>query len=139
MVKKKILVFNDYYEPGYKAGGPITTLRNIFKISSDSFTFFLITRNHDAEDKTPYPFDAETWIKNTHVQVMYLSGEKLTKRFLERIYSEIDPDIIYLNSFCSYKFSILPILSFKKKTAKIVLAPRGEFSRGALSQKGLRK
>jgi glycosyltransferase involved in cell wall biosynthesis len=53
----------------------------------------------------------------------------------------VQPDIVYLNSFWSYVFSILPLRLKKagKIKAKVVLAPRGMLGKGALSIKPLKK
>ena len=45
--KSKILVFVDFFLPGYKAGGPITTIENLTNALKDKFDFSIITRNYD--------------------------------------------------------------------------------------------
>src|SRR5215813_4412202 len=50
-----VLVFADYYLPGFKAGGPIRTLANIMEQLGDEFEFRIVTRDRDYGDRSPYP------------------------------------------------------------------------------------
>ena len=51
--RKKILVFIDWFLPGYKAGGPIRSMANMTDHLQD-FDFFVVTRNTDYTDTNPY-------------------------------------------------------------------------------------
>ena len=53
MVKKRVLVFSGTYIPGYKGGGPIRSLENIFNQLSEDIDFYLVTLNRDLGDKNP--------------------------------------------------------------------------------------
>ena len=57
------------------------------------------------------------------------------------VLNEIKPDLIYLNSFWSFNFSINIVRLKNKKliTAPLLLAPRGMLSKGAMSLKSLKK
>ena len=43
MNKPLVLIFCDYFWPGYRAGGPITTLRNTVKQLNDVYDFKVVT------------------------------------------------------------------------------------------------
>src|SRR5699024_6351688 len=61
---------------------------------------------------------------------------------IRQITKKIDFDVIYLNSFFSFKLSIMPYLLWHYnfiETKKIVIAPRGNFSDGALGLKKIKK
>ncbi len=66
----------------------------------------------------------------------------LNWRKIKSIIDDVDCDILYLNSFFAFKDSIIPML-LKKFNAlanmKIILAPRGQFSKGALGLKSWKK
>ena len=51
---KRILVFNDYYIPAVKCGGPVTSIRNAVMALSDEFEFYIEAANHDFGDNQPF-------------------------------------------------------------------------------------
>ncbi|MEW6738682.1 MAG: glycosyltransferase family 4 protein [Nitrospirota bacterium] len=141
--KIKILVFVDYYLPGYKSGGPIRSIFNIVERLGDEFIFKIITRAHDYGDLTPYPhIEVDSWQPCGKAEVIYLSPEKITFKNLRLIILDTEHDIAYLNSFFSPAFTFKPLLLrlinlIPQKP--FIVAPRGEFSRGALSIKRFKK
>ncbi len=52
--RKRILLFTDWYEPGYKAGGPIQSCKNIVSTLKGEYEFFIICSDRDLGDKKPY-------------------------------------------------------------------------------------
>ncbi|GAO31730.1 hypothetical protein [Geofilum rubicundum] len=52
--KKKILVFIDWYLPGYKAGGPVRSMANMTGHLSGDFDFYIVTRNTEYGETAPY-------------------------------------------------------------------------------------
>jgi hypothetical protein len=42
-MRRKILIFVDWFEPGFKAGGPIQSCRNLVESLGDDFDFYLVT------------------------------------------------------------------------------------------------
>ncbi len=140
MSRPRIFVFADYYLPGYKAGGPIASLSNIVKLLGDEFEFFIFTRDRDAGENQPYSeVKRGEWVQVGKAKVLYSTD--LSLRFIRRRILEISPNVIYLNSFFS-ALSVKTLLLRRLRllpTVQIVLAPRGEFSRGALGLKSIRK
>ncbi|MBI9061941.1 MAG: hypothetical protein JEZ14_08115 [Marinilabiliaceae bacterium] len=47
MPKKKILIFIDWFLPGYKAGGPVRSMANMVEYLMEEYDFFIVTRNTD--------------------------------------------------------------------------------------------
>jgi glycosyltransferase involved in cell wall biosynthesis len=141
-MKRKILIFTPYFTPGFKGGGPIKSIANLIKNLNAEFDFYVITSNKDLGDKEPYKsiIDSE-WVKLGKCQVFYIP-ENFGNTQLVILIRKLSPDIIYLNSFFSFKFSI-KIVFMKKffllKKSQIILAPRGEFSPGALEIKQFKK
>lgn len=138
----KILVFTDWFYPGSKAGGPIQSLISFMKFSSD--TFYVVTRNTDLNSTTPYPkIQVNTWQESfqENVQVYYLNEKTLNENFILKIYTELEPDRIYLNSMWSPKFTLTPLSVCRKSgwSQKVVLAPRGMLKPAAFNQKGFKK
>jgi len=138
----KILVFTDWFYPGSQAGGPIQSLISMMKFSSD--TFYVITRNTDLNSSTPYSnVLSNTWQTSfqENIHVYYLNEDSLNENFIFKIYNEINPDRIYLNSMWSPKFTLLPLQVCRKNgwSNNVILAPRGMLKSGALKKKGLKK
>lgn len=131
------------YLPGYRAGGPIQSIANLVEALSESFEFKIITQNHDLGVFEPYPnVVADVWTQVGKAQVMYLSyhGQALHK--LWQVIRNTSYDVIYLNSFFSRRFSMFPYALWRLKLIRdtpLILAPRGEFSKGALNLKRFRK
>ncbi len=74
-------------------------------------------------------------------KVLYLSKSNLSFRTMKRLLLTQEYDVIYLNSFFSYYFTILPLIitNLYKINKKIILAPRGMLSEAALSLKSFKK
>ena len=142
MTKKNIAVLIDWYLPGNKAGGPVKSVYSMLNVLKDEFNFFVITTNHDLGSATPYKnVESDKWVKYNDIPVYYFSKENLKSNNLLEVINGISPDLVYLNSFWSYNFSLVP-LRFKKAgklKADIVLAPRGMLGKGAMSIKPLKK
>jgi len=136
MGKKKILIFADYYLPGYKAGGPVKSLRMLIDLMGDEFDFHIITRNHDFMSSELYDVPVATAMKAGKATVYYLPKMQLS--FVRELIKKQNFAILYFNSFFSVSFSFIPLL-LNKTRAKIILAPRGEFSPGALGIKKAKK
>jgi glycosyltransferase involved in cell wall biosynthesis len=142
LTKKNIAVLIDWYLPGNKAGGPVKSVYSMLNVLKEEFNFFVITTNHDLGSSTPYKnIEADKWVKHNDVPVYYFSKENLKSGNLLNIINGVKPDLVYLNSFWSYHFSLLPLRLKKagKITADIVLAPRGMLGKGAMSIKPLKK
>ena len=135
-----ILIFSRYYLPGFRAGGPVRSVANLVDALKNKFQFKVVCSIFDHGTQVPYEgVKANQWQSVNGVDVYYATNEQLTSDFYEKIYSEVNPQVIYLNSFFDRYFSMLPLLKLRNKKTSIVLAPRGEFSEGALAQKQLTK
>lgn len=141
-IRPRVLVMSDYYLPGFKAGGPIRTLANIIEHLGDEFSFTVLTRDRDLGDSKPYLGTGKEYVHVGKAAVLYLAPADLTISGIKRRIVEVIPDIIYLNSFFSKSFSIVPsiLLRFGQiPEVPVIIAPRGEFSPNALKIKSLKK
>lgn len=141
--KKKILIFTDWYEPGFKAGGPIQSCKNIINALSNDYEFWIFTSDRDLGDNEPYKdVKRDSWIKLANGGlVWYASPEFLKSSNIRKIITEVSPDIVYLNSMFSPAFSLMPlwILRSLKFEGRIILAPRGMLNTSAVSRKKWKK
>lgn len=143
MNKKNILILTDWYEPGYKAGGPIQSCRNFVAAMHELYNISVLTTDRDLGEDNAYPgIQTNQWISRPPgLQVYYVAKETLNSKLLMELIDSQKPDFIYLNSMYSYQFSILPLLLLwrKKIQARIILAPRGMLQEGALKFKSKKK
>ena len=142
-MKIKVLILLEYYLPGYKAGGALRSIANLVAQMGEDIDFNIITKDRDSGDEEPYPdIKVDQWNNIGAARVFYMSPENQTSRRLASIINETEHDVLYLNSFFDPVFTFRPLLAriFNKITKKpIVIAPRGEFSKGALAVKRLKK
>jgi len=140
---KKILVLLPYYKPSIKAGGPVKSLCNLVGALGSEFEFLIITRDRDIGDSEAFVnVESNKWVDVGGVSVFYASPEQLVFFRVSEIIKGTAHDILYLNSFFSFEFSIKPLLAMKiglLPKASVLLAPRGEFSSGALKLKRIKK
>ena len=142
--KPCVVVLIGHYLPGYRGGGPIRSIANLVEVLGDEFDFRIVTLNRDLGARTPYPnVHTCTWVEAGKAQVWYVPPGVRGTIAMVRLLMETRADVIYLNSYFSFMFSILPValLSLFPRTVRptTVLAPRGEFSLGALRLKAFKK
>ena len=142
-MKPKMLICIDWFDPAYKAGGPIRSVLNVIKYALKDYDVFLLTSDHDLDEEEPLKnINSDTWIEhNSGARICYLSRGNLNFKHVFTRIKEIDPQIMYLNSQFSKPFTIFPLIvnRFFKRIDKVVLAPRGMLKDRALSQKRLKK
>jgi len=138
--KLKVLTFARYYLPGYKGGGPIKTIKNLSEQVADDLVFKLVTSDRDLGDASPYTsITRGAWNRINKTSVFYTEPGKTGYVQIARQLFAKSYDLVYLNSFFSVRFSFVPLLLAKALRQRVVLGPRGEFSKGALSIKFGRK
>jgi glycosyltransferase involved in cell wall biosynthesis len=143
--KPKVLVFVDWYHPGYRAGGPIRSMWNMINALCNRIDFFVITRNTDYLQTEPYAgISADSWqTLNDGHHVWYCSEGKTSQfDFIKAVEQIGQPDVIYINGIFSPVFSIQPARMIKKgtlKAEKCIISPRGMFAPDALKIKSLKK
>lgn len=134
--KKRILIFSDYYLPGYKSGGGMRTIVNIVTSLNSRYDFFIITNDHDGRsDLTPYDnVKLNDWNFVEGAKVFYLSKSNTSFYKILKLIKDIEPDILYSNSYFSVFNIYLLILKRlnKLKTISFIISPCGELSGGAL-------
>ncbi|WP_297791941.1 glycosyltransferase [uncultured Marinobacter sp.] len=136
----RILTFAGFYLPGYKGGGPIKTIKNLFDQAGNEITFKLMTSDRDLGDASPYTsVTCGTWNQVGNASVFYVQPGKPGYAQIARQLRAKEYELVYLNSFFSPCFSFFPLLLAKALRQKVVLGPRGEFSEGALSLKPAKK
>ncbi|PWT74355.1 MAG: hypothetical protein C5B59_11385 [Bacteroidetes bacterium] len=142
-IKKKILLFADWYEPGYKAGGPIRSCVNFVGYMSEDFQIHVFTSDRDLNSRAAYDsVPTDQWLKKESGEyIFYCSPQHLSRNTIREIIHTLQPDYIYLNSMFSKFFTIYPLLIGLKdpKNVQIILSPRGMLRKSALQFKSFKK
>jgi len=139
----EILTINARYLPGYKAGGPIRSLASIVDRLSDEFRFKIIASDRDSGDTQPYAgIQIDAWQPVGSAEVYYLSPRGASLRGLGQVMRATRCEVVYLNSFFCPAFTVAPLLLRwlgAIPNVPFIVAPRGEFSPGALAIKARKK
>ncbi len=142
MDKPRVMIFIDWFLPGYKAGGPIRSVANLVETLHHQYAFSIVTTDRDLGDSEPYPgIETETWIEHEHYRVWYASPTHQSYRHLRNLVFNNEFDLLYTQSMFSLKYTLFPLWTCRalRPEAKMVLAPRGMLHEGALGLKSRKK
>ncbi len=141
--KKTILILVPYYLPGFKAGGPIQSIAGLIEGLKNEFGFKIVCGDRDLGDRQPFASEPiGRWYEYGTAEVLRIPPGPAGARMMIQALRLKNYDVLYINGILSRIYSMLPLLCrwmglLPRRT--IVLAPRGEFSRGSLSIKSKRK
>lgn len=137
---RKILILMGRYLPGHKDGGPLRTIVNLTDALGDEYDFYIVCLDRDHGDSEPYKdivYDAWNTVGKARVRYVKPGGFKFS---LLRDLSE-NADLIYTCGFFDdYGYKTLLLNRLNQLHGKpVVVASMGTFSKGALSQKPVKK
>jgi len=105
--------------------------------------FLIVTCDRDALDSEPYrDISADQWNCVGKAKVFYAPPGNRSLTAFVRLIRETPHDVLYLNSFFDPVFTLLPLAARAMGLVPrrpCVIAPRGEFSPGALTLKTWKK
>lgn len=138
-----VLIFTKHYLPGFKGGGPIKSISNLVDALGDKFEFYIVTQDRDIGDSAAYAFiDQPVWNIVGKAKVRYISKSSSSFANPLNFVKTVRPDFVYLNSVFDRLFTLPILIGFRLgllSQTPIILAPRGELSKGALELKRRRK
>ena len=138
--KKKILIYVRYYLPGYGSGGPVISILNMVKALSHCYEFYIVCLSNDFGEKKVYKnVSGLSWKNFGGAKVLHLDKYKSPFACSLDIVQKLEPEIVYFNSFLDPFFTFIPLLHYQKREIKVIIAPRGELTPGALSLTALKK
>lgn len=142
-VRVRVLVFADYFLPGFKAGGPIRSLVGLMHHLGHRFSFSILTSDRDLGDDEPYSgVVLNRWHCLGGARCLYLEPWARRPWRLPTYLKTAEWDLLYLNSIFSLGFTVSPLVMRRLgllPKIPAILAPRGELHAGALKLKRLRK
>lgn len=134
--KPRILLFADWFVPGYKAGGPIRSCLHFAQQMQDKYSICVFTSDRDLNETQPYQnIEANEWVElDKDIRVFYCSPQQLSWKFILQQIKTVQPEFIYLNSMYSRYFTIYPLMmrGMGSIRQKIILSPRGMLKQSAL-------
>lgn len=141
--RTRVLVFIGAYLPGFKGGGPVTSIRNLVDRLSDEIAFRVVAPDRDLFSETAYPdMPVREWTQLGKEKVLYLPPTPLNVLDVLTTLRLTPHDVVYLNSFFSPRYTI-PVLILRRlgliPRRPVVLAVRGEFAPAALALKSKKK
>lgn len=143
MKKKRILLFADWFDPAFKAGGPIRSCVNFVLSMQEVVDIYVYTSDRDLGETSTLPsIETSKWLKyGTSAQVFYATPSDLSWKNILALVQEVRPDYVYCNSLFSKYFTIYPLLykRLNKFNGLVVLSPRGMLKPSALMFKSRKK
>lgn len=119
------------------------TIANLVDNLGDEFDFRIITSDRDLLDTAPYhDIKQYAWTSVGKAQAYYVSPKQCGVLDWIRLLKETPHDILYLNSLFDPRFTLRPLVArlfSGRLSTPVVIAPRGEFSPGALALKRWKK
>ncbi|MBL7810742.1 MAG: glycosyltransferase family 4 protein [Bacteroidetes bacterium] len=139
--KKKIVITVDWFDPAYRAGGPVTSIKNMVENLHDLFDFRIITGCMDYGQTEPMAVATDCWTDwKGMAKVHYVSKAKQSREHLHELLDEEEADIYYIQGIFSRVFSIYPLVWWHKaKEERVIVAPRGMLHESALGVKPWKK
>lgn len=141
MRKKRILIFNGYYTPARKYGGPLTSCKNVVKTCSDEFDIYIIANNHDVGSIEVFPNLHTGWKEVDGAMVKYIvSGElSFDLKAVRAVFDEVNPDLVWFAGILTPNIRLNAIKLGKELGIPILHSPRGEVSHDRICIKWWKK
>lgn len=141
MAKPRVLVFIDWYAPGYKAGGPVRSMVNMVDHLRERIDFHIVARNTDYTESTPYAgFTPDCWTTLPGGEkVWYASAAGTSRRPWKQLLKEGEWQAVYINGLYSWWYNILPLWLSRGMGVRRVVAVRGMLAAGAMQHGALKK
>lgn len=136
--KRKVLFLNPYYLPGFRSGGPQQTIKNVVDTFGDDYSMYILTYDHDMGVKEKYPDIKSGWNQVGKAKVMYLDDNGYSIRVISHIAKGMD--VLYCCGL--WERPTIKALFAQRLgmiRCKVVIAPMGVFSKGAICQKKIKK
>ncbi len=130
------------YLPGFRGGGPTASVAHLVEWLGEEMNFSIVTRDRDLGESVPYAgVQRGRWQVVSGARVLYLAPVQFWCGEFARVLREEPYDVLYLQSFFAYA-TIISLLLRRLRLLQgrpVIIAPRGEFSPGALALKRCKK
>ena len=133
-IKKQLVIFNQFFYPAFKAGGPVKSLNLLYKSLKNKFNIFIFTSQKDIDNRKIF-FKNKKLISSNNFFFVIINSFRLLVNLNTKA-------IINFNSFFSFNFTILPLIIIKiffSKKFFLIISPRGELFSETLQYKFIKK
>ena len=131
----RIAITAPFYLPAVRAGGPVPGVRGVID-TLDGHEVWVFTSDRDLGATEPYPAPYTGTSEATGSKVTYLGPlrPQRLRDWLQALRSIRRADLVYVNSWFSAPFTLLPILLLKATgyRGRVAISPRGELAASAL-------
>ncbi len=127
-----MILFTEYYTPAHQAGGPITSIKNLYALLQHKIKMIIVCSAYDlnATDVMPNITLNQEHKGRYYTQASF--GQLL--RLAKWIFQKRD-EVFYINGLYTWHLSLLPALLGKE----LIIAPRGMLQKGAMEKSTLKK
>lgn len=138
--RPRVLIVCNGFPPASR-GGSVRTLQYLVVGLTRTHDVYVVSRNHDYQDKTPLRVTTGRWQSVDGVHVRYERPWRRTPIALARLAAEVQPDVLFVNSL----FATGPVAALVARrlglirVAGCLVAPEGECNAVALSKGALKK
>ena len=139
MMNNRILIFVRGFYPSTRYGGPPVSVMNVTKNVKDYFDFFIVTTNKEKGESRELSGITKGWVRYDFGKVKYLNYRRLSNNIISHIMKDIEPALIYNNSFFDARLNISLIKISNKQKIPIFIAPRGQLFESTLKIKEMKK
>lgn len=125
MAKKTIFAFSCYL-PAKRYGGPLKSIYNLVESTSDDFDYYLISLDHDFQQKEKLEGIKEGWNKVGNANVLYINERDFSFQNILKWMKECKADLVYLCSVYYYAFNFPAVKAANELNIPVLLAPRSD-------------
>lgn len=135
----KVLVVIGTYLPGYNAGGPVRSIKNLVDFLGEEYDFKILAGDRDLGDKEPYSgITVGEWNTVQKAEVYYVPPGGFTEDVI--LNAAAGADYIYVcGCFNDYARKVLWMHKRGKLKIPVIIAAMGLFSPGAFQIKKAKK
>ena len=141
MSKPQVLVFIDWYSPGFKAGGPVRSVVNLVDHLRERIDFHIVTSDTEYTETMPYPgIKPDMWtVLPGGEKVWYASRDGINKTAWNALLKQQAWDAVYINGMYSRWFSVMPLWLLRGLSQRRIVAVRGMLATGMMKHGALKK
>ncbi|WP_299421699.1 glycosyltransferase [Sphingomonas bacterium] len=140
-MKPRVLILIGAFWPGHESAGPNLSIKTMGEALCDEFDFLLVARDRPFGAAEPM-VASDRWHDLGWAKIHYLTVGRNGADDLSALLRDTPHDVLLMNGFFDREFTIPAMLARrfgKAPRTSAIIAPRGEFSSGALGLKGARK
>jgi glycosyltransferase involved in cell wall biosynthesis len=127
-----LILFTEYYTPAQQAGGPITSIKNLYALLQHKIKIIIVCSAYDLNATDVMP----NIILNQEQEACYYTQASFGQllRLAKWIFQKRD-EVFYINGLYTWHLSLLPALLGKQ----LIIAPRGMLQKGAMEKSTFKK